>query len=205
MSDNLPRGTSPPNDGVAATLAATVAASHTVDDAAAILGCSKRSLERHARTWGIAKYPRPQAGSPPITVYDPDDVARVASERRQGPAPHVLPVGAAGNGNGHGSLIETRARGAFSRREADDPVTQVFALFLRALQSPPSPPVAETVAESANPFLTLAEAAAYRHVSERLVLRWMRTGKLDFEREPRSQWTAADRGWRIRLKDLEAL
>ena len=200
--DNLPRGTSPPPGGLAAT---DLADWLTIDVAAARIGCSKRTMERRAREWGIEMRLRPQAGSRAIAVYNPDDVAQKAQDEHPAPAPWVLPAGVtspvtSGNGNGHRGL-----QTGIKNIPGDDPIRHLAAAFERFLLSPPTPPVAEKVAESANPFLTLAEAAAFRHVSERLVLRWMRTEKLDFEREPRSQWTAEDRGWRIRRKDLEAL
>jgi hypothetical protein len=182
----------------------------TVAEAASQIGCSKRTIERLAAAKKLESRLRPTPGSPAVAVYNPDDVQRLAAERRPAPAPFVLDgiPAASGNGNGHRSLsgvsIETGALATLP--PADDPIRRFFEMLVRAIPSPPSPPVADTVAEkSENPFLTLAEAAAFRHVSERLVRKWMRTQQLDFEREPRSQWTAEDRGWRIRRKDLEAL
>ncbi len=181
-----------------------------VADAAAEIGCSKRTVERLARDHKLEHEIRPQAGSPGVAVYSPESVAEVAQARRRTPPPFVVAGLPAGNGNGHRvSRVSDVSRVSADSALAvagEDPIRQFFVTLIRAIQSPPSPPVAETVAErSANPFLTLAEASAWRRVSESLIRRWMRTGMLPFEREPRSRRTAEDPGYRIRRKDLEAL
>lgn len=169
-----------------------------IADAAKVLGCSTRTIERLGRARKLEQRLRPQAGSPAVAVYNPDDVARLAQERRPAPAPFVLPVGPANgptNGNSFpetsGSLKETLAR----LPAGDDPIRQLFAAALRAvLQSPPSPPVSATVAETL--FLTLKDAAALTGLSQAFLRRMITAGTLTAIR---------DRGWRIRRKDLEAL
>ncbi len=181
-----------------------------VADAAAELGCSKRTIERLARVHKLEQRIRPQAGSPGVAVYSPESVAEEAQRRRRAPAPFVVAGLPAGNGNGRlvsrvSDVARVSADSALTVA-GDDPIRQFFVTLIRAIQSPPSPPVAESVAESSsNPFLTLAEASASRRVSESLIRRWMRSGKLPFEREPRSRRTAEDPGYRIRRRDVEQL
>jgi len=143
----------------------------TVVDAADRIGCSKRTIERLASAKKLEQRLRPQAGSPAVAVYNPDDVARLASERRPAPAPFVLPAvgtGANGNGKGHGhSLKETPASFLQTLPAGDDPIRQLFAAALRAVLSPPSPPVAEKVAETL--FLTITEAAMYTQTCRPLI------------------------------------
>ena len=178
-----------------------------IADAAARIGCSTRTVERLAAAKKLEARLRRQDGTPPVMVLSPESVAEVAATRRREAAPFVLPSIPAGNGNGHGRPVEhiesTLDPSGIQRRPADDLFRQFVTLAIQALQSPPSPPVAASVAASS--YLTLAEAAAEKRVSEALVRRWIRTGALPVEREPRSQWTATDRGWRIKKKDLETL
>ena len=179
----------------------------SIADAAAQIGVSKRTVERWASQGKFERRLRPQDGTPPVMVLSPESVAEVAKARRPDPAPFVVGTVPAGNGNGHGATVKKLHAGTDLAR-TDGPtdadlVRQFVTLAIAALQSPPSPPVAETVAASS--YLTLAEAAAEKRVSEALVRRWIRTGALPVEREPRSQWTATDRGWRIKKQDLEAL
>jgi transposase-like protein len=179
----------------------------SIADAATRIGCSTRTVERLGRAKHLEQRLRPQKGSPPVVVYNPDDVARIAALRRPTPPPFVLDAVGTGNGNGHAAGVKKLHAGtelAHAHGPTDaDLVRQFVTLAIAALQSPPSPPVAETVA--ATSYLTLAEAAAEKRVSEALVRRWIRTGALVAEREPRSQWTATDRGWRIKKQDLETL
>src|SRR6185312_2724439 len=71
-----------------------------IGEAAHQIGCSTRTVERLGRAKQLEQRLRRQEGTPPVAVYNPDDVARIASERRRTPAPFVLP--AVGNGNGNG-------------------------------------------------------------------------------------------------------
>jgi hypothetical protein len=68
---------------------------------AAVIGCSTRTIERLGRAKKLEQRLKPVHGSPPVAVYNPDDVARLASERHQAPAPFVLGAVPTGNGNGH--------------------------------------------------------------------------------------------------------
>jgi hypothetical protein len=170
-------------------------------EAAMRIGCSTRTVERLGKAKQLEQRLRPQAGSPPVVVYNPDDVARVAAERRRDPAPFVLPaVPDSAPGNGHGRVrahIESTLDPHGIQRASpagDDPIRQLFAAALRAVLSPPSPPVAETVAE--RPVLTLDEAVAASGWSRTYLLRKIHTGTLKAEK---------DGGWKIRRKDLEKL
>ena len=133
-----------------------------------------------------------------MAVYNPEDVARVASERQPAPPPFVLPVGPPkGGGNGHGRPY-TDPRQALARPAGADPVAQFFALLLERLQSPPSPPSPPLGGERGGEalFLTLAEASAVTGLSQAFLRRMIAAGTLTAIR---------DRGRRIRRKDLEAL
>ena len=70
-------------------------------EAAMRIGCSTRTIERLAQAKKLESRLRPQAGSPPVAVYNPSDVARLAQERQPAPAPFVLgAIRDPGNGNG---------------------------------------------------------------------------------------------------------
>ncbi len=172
----------------------------TVADAAQQIGCSPRTIERLAKGRQLEQRIRPQAGSPGVAVYSPESVAEAAQKRH--PAPPAFVVAAVGNGNGHrrgvsgvsGVSIETEA---LARLPADDdPIRQLFAAALRAVLSPPSPPVAETVAETL--FLTIKDAAIYANLPAADIRRACESGELKARKTGRGSW-------RIRRKDLEAL
>lgn len=189
MPDDVARGTTPPSGGLADT---DLADWRTADDAAAEIGCSKRTIERLAAARTIESRIRPQAGSPGVAVYNPLDVARIASERKPAPAPFVLPaIQTPTNGNGHhepGQAVSTR----LTRASADDPIRQLAAAFERFLLSPPSPPVAGTV----------AERAAYVDKTEALAIAGVSYGEL---RDAVNAGEVKQRGVRYRRRDLEAL
>lgn len=169
----------------------------TIVDAARSIGVSRRTIERLARARKLEQRLRPQAGSPAVAVYNPDDVARLAAERRPAPAPFVLDAvqgSAPGNGHVRDSRIENSGALTSTAAAADDPIRQLFAAALRAVLSPPSPPVSVTVAE--RPVLTLEEAAAASGWSRTYLLRKIKAGTLPAEK---------DRGWKIRRRDLEQL
>ena len=165
-----------------------------IAEAAARIGCSTRTIERLARAKKLEQRLRPQAGSPAVAVYNPDDVDRIALERHPAPPPFVLEAGqAVGNGNGQG-IVTTSPKPSKPYNVADDPIRQLAALVLHALQSPPSPPVAATVAETS--FVTIREASAITGLTQAYLKRAIEALTLPAIR---------DRGWRIRRKDLELL
>jgi excisionase family DNA binding protein len=167
-----------------------------IADAAARIGCSTRTVERLGRAKQLEQRLRRQDGTPPVAVYNPDDVARVASERRPAPPPFVLPA-VPGNGNSSERKRNTLLRTAPA---ADDPIRQFFTEALRYLQalhqSPPSPPVSATVAETL--YVTVKEAAAILGLPQVDVRALIHDGELNCRMTRRG-------GIRIRRKDLEAL
>jgi hypothetical protein len=169
---------------------------HTITVAAARIGCSTRTIERLGRAKKLEQRLRRQAGSPAVAVYNPDDVARIAAERQPAAAPFVLDaVRTPTNGNGqHTSDVSIpHTRSVLARRPPDDdPMRQVFALLLHALQSPPSPPVAES----------LAERPAYVDKTEALAIAGVSYGAL---RAAVQAGEVKQRGRRYRRTDLEAL
>jgi len=169
------------------------------------LGVGIRTVEGHAKEGRLRKARRrqPETGQH-VTVYHPDDVAELAADRLPAPPPAFLVPTPPANGNGHGPASAITRPAAVDSDPLRTLATVLLAAWTEARQGAQGPQGSQGP-QSENPFLTLAEAAAWRHVSEALVRRWMRTGKLDYEREPRSQWTATDRGWRIRQKHLEAV
>lgn len=191
--DQVARGTSPPTGGLAET---DLADWLTVAGAAAAIRCSKRTIERLAASRKLEQRLRPQAGSPAVAVYNPDDVARIASERRPAAAAFVLPPGVTspvtpGTGNGHGRATDLTNR-HFQNVTSGDPMQQLCAFVLHSLQSPPSPPVAGTVAERPA-YVAKAEALTIAGVSYGALRAAVRAGEVK------------QRGTRYRRKDLEAL
>lgn len=167
-----------------------------IDDAATAIGCSTRTVERLARAKKLEQRLRPQAGSPAVAVYNPDDVAAQAKERRPAPAPFVLGAvsdrPASGNGRGATQTLPSVSAASL----ADDPIRQLFAAALRAVLSPPSPPVSATVAETL--YVTVKEAAAILGLPQVDVLVLIHDGDLNCRRTGRG-------GIRIRRRDLEQL
>jgi len=172
-----------------------------IADAAAKIGCSTRTIERLGRAKTLESRLRPQKGSPPVVVYNPDDVARIASERHQEPPPFVLPaVQASGNGNRHGTVAKAGHSPFVNFDEARAAMVAVVTDLARGLHanlSPPSPPVAETVAET-KLFLTIAEAAGILGLPQADVRRAIAAGELPARKTGRG-------GYRIRRRDLECL
>lgn len=166
----------------------------TVTDAATQIGCSKRTIERLAAAKKLEQRLRPQAGSPAVAVYNPDDVRRITAERRPGAVPFVLPAGSDHpNGNGQGILASQHE--TLARLPAGDEVIRGLAVLItKALQSPPSPPMADKVAERS--VLTLDEAVAMSGWSRTFLVRAIKDGRLKAEK---------DGAWKIRRKDLELL
>jgi hypothetical protein len=160
----------------------------TKQQAAERIGCSTKTVEKLAQDRRIqqAAWRRP-TGGPAVAVYHPDDVARIAQERRPEASAFVLPAGpVAPNGNG--------ARGELERASpiapGDDVLRSIFAAALRAVTSEKSQNLSEKL------FLTLEEAATFSGLSQTCLRRLIAGGKLDAMR---------DRGLRIRRRDLEAL
>ena len=166
-----------------------------IADAAQVIGCSTRTVERLGRDGKLERRLRRQEGTPPVAVYNPDDVARIAAARHPAPPPFVLP---AGSGNGHGTDT-TRTLPSVQRASlpaaGNDSITQFFALMVQLLSSPPSPPSPTLAASvSENPFLTITEAAAYVRLPTVDIRRACERGDLLARKTGRG-------GWRIRRKE----
>jgi hypothetical protein len=169
----------------------------TKAEAATLIGVATKTIERLVAAGKIQQASRrSQRGGAKEVVYHPDDVDRIARERRTGPpAAFVVPDGAPPkNGNGHhagsasAALTIGRPEGLQSVPPGDDPIRQLFAAALRA--------VSETSQTSHALFLTIPEAAVMSGFSQAYLRRKCQEG-----------WSGAikDGAWKIRRKDLEAL
>jgi hypothetical protein len=161
-------------------------------DAAHALGCSTRTVERLAAARKLEQRLRPQAGSPAVAVYNPEDVARLASERRPAPPPFVLEaVQAHGNGNGH--RPGGTDPGTALQRPGGEALLHAFIAALdRLAQSAPSPPVVGEL--SARPaYVDKAAALAIAGVSYGELRAAVQAGEVK------------QRGRRYRRTDLEGL
>lgn len=170
-------------------------------EAAMRIGCSTRTIERLAADGKLEKRFRPQKGSPDVAVFSPESVAEEAARRQRAPAPFVLgAVPTSHDPSGNGNSREPAAVGMRALRKPDssysgeDLIRGLALLLSKALPSPPSPPVAATVAETL--YLTLPDAAAFTGLSRTFLTRMIKLGTLT---------AIKDRGWKIRKKDLEAL
>lgn len=157
--------------------------------AADAIGVTTKTVERlaHDRQIQQARWRRP-TGGPPLAVYHPADVARLAAARRPAPSTGFLVpaehLPAKGNGaNGTGGLALVPA-GAMPSDEV-----------LRALLATALAAVSET-SQTSRLFLTIAEAAAESGLTPTCLRRLIREQQLPAIR---------DRGWRIRRRDLEQL
>jgi len=171
-------------------------------EAAMRIGCSVRTVQRLGEDKKLETRKRPQKGTPPVVVYNPDDVDRIAAEKRQAAPPFVLPPVSTGNGNGHLAHGLTSPQSVLPSTHPvsrdTDLIRQFLALAVQHFQSPPSPPQDVTVAEMAETkaWLTIPEASAHTGLSQAYLRRKCQAG-----------WAGAikDRGWKIRRTDLEAL
>lgn len=163
--------------------------------AADAIGVSTKTLESMAKAGQLQQaFWRRPTGGPALAVYHPDDVARLAQERRPGPAPFVVPASqphASGNGHANGALVSIDTPGGFAPLPAgDDPIRLLFAAALRAVTSQSS---------EKKCFLTLAEAEAASGLPRRELRRFIVEGKLV------PVCGRSSRSWRIRRRDLEQL
>jgi len=164
----------------------------TKQEAADRIGVSTKAIERFTRAGKLEQRFRPQAGSPHVAVFFPDDVDRIAAERRQTPVPFVLDAipdqPTNGNGRPHSDPIQ-----ALTVSTSDDPLRQLFAAAIRAVLSQTSQ---TSVSQTPTPFLTIAEASALTGLSRTFLTRMIKLGTLTAIR---------DRSYKVRRKDLEAL
>jgi hypothetical protein len=164
----------------------------TKSQAAELIGVSTKTIEAWAQAKKLQQAARPQAHGPALAVYHPEDVARLASERRTAPAAFVLPAGsdvARGNGAGLSQLRDTGPAGAELLRE-------FLSALVHAVGATSQNPENATSESSQKSFVTIAEASAITGLTQAYLRRCIATGGLKAIR---------DVGWRIRRKDLEAL
>jgi excisionase family DNA binding protein len=164
----------------------------TKHQAAEAIGVTTKTVERFVQAGQIqqARWQRDGRG-PLLAVYHPDDVARVALERRQGPLPpFVVPVtDERSNGNGHG-LVQVESK-------LDSPSIQLGpgTDLLRVLVTAAARVMSET-SETSALFLTLDEASAFTGLTPTFLTKMIKRGTLP---------AIKDRTWKIRRKDLEQL
>lgn len=170
----------------------------TKAQAAEALKVSTKTIEQWAKEQklGQAFWRRDGRGNE-LAVYDPDDVARIALERRRAAVPVILPADPTTNGNGHGSLAAVSPFSNFEEARRAY-VLEFFSEFAGALRavSAEHPPTSESSQNSEKLFLTISEASAVSGLSVAYLKRRITDKSLPAER---------DRGWKIRRKDLEAL
>jgi excisionase family DNA binding protein len=169
----------------------------TKQQAADAIGVSTKTVEKLAQdrqleqaTW------RPQGRGASRVVYQPDDVARIASARHPEAPPFVLPAVSNGNGHHPGPLAITTP--LQSGEDAARALASGLTAIAAALQGLTSQSLAssESSQKSETLFLTIREAAAVTGLTQAYLRRACEDGTLKAIR---------DRGWRIRRKDLEQL
>ena len=164
----------------------------TKAEAATAIGVSTKTIEAWAQAKKLQQAFRPQAHGPALAVFHPEDVARLASERRTVPAAFVVPAGTdVGRGNGRSLAVPAHATGG----------AELFREFLgaavQAIAAATPVPTSEKTSESSQKWvLTLAEAAAASGWSRTYLRRAIAEGRLPAER---------DGGWKIRRDDLQQL
>ena len=162
---------------------------YTKQQAAEAIGVTTKTVERMAQDGQLQQARRRgTASGQKIAVYHPGDVDRIASARRPGLSPFVLPAGSdvPTNGKHHhapGALAIAPPASIGSGEE----LLHAFAAALRTMSE---------TSQTLTLFVTLPEAAEYSGLSQACLRRKIASGTLKAER---------DRGWKIRRKDLEAL
>lgn len=176
----------------------------TKREAAARLQVTERTVEAFVKDGKLdPRRWRPQGGGQWRTVFLVEDVDRLVQERQGGPPTAFLvpPPAGPGNGNGH------HGTAALQRKASDLPsmedVLRAVVAIARQVVTAEAPK--EGPKDPKGPkWLTLAEASAASGLSEKFLRRRIGDKTLKHRREPRSQWTATDRGWRIHRATLEA-
>ena len=128
----------------------------TKAEAAAILGCSVKTVERLVAAGKISKEMRRMTGRKPLPVFNPEDIER---EREESAVLKPLPVAEEGSG------------GALMRQERENGAG-FFAQFAAAVGNPQLR-LGEKV------YLTLEEASAYSGLSKTWLLRKVKAGELE--------------------------
>lgn len=167
----------------------------TKQEAADRIGVSTKTVEALAKERKIeqGRWRRDGRGNE-FSVYNPDDVARIAAQRRLAPAPFVLPAVPTSNGNGHGGIARTAPDA-----EAQQALAAGLSAFAAALRSlAPNPENHPQNPENFQKlFLTVPEAAEVSGLSVTFLKRSIAAGSLAAARDGRR--------WKIRRRDLEQL
>ena len=170
----------------------------TKQQAADAIGCSTKTVEALAKEAKLqqASWRRP-TGGPPLAVYHPADVQRIAQERQPGATAFVLPADGATNGNGHHVQAAINTGRALEPARlpvaGDDVLRAVFAAALRAVTS-------ESSQKAATTWVTIAEAVELTGLPEPALRRLLKT-KVDEVLLIRTR----DKGLMVRRRDLELL
>ena len=151
-------------------------------EAAELLQCSEKTVERMATRKEIQKALRRSPGKPPMVVYHPEDIE---SLRRAMSTTEAFPISSDDSAvDGERSLPARRAG-------ASDLILQLADALSPARDTAPS------LSDLGHKiYLTLEEAARYSGLTKSLLLQKLKADKLKGFK---------DRGWKIRRVDLEAL
>ncbi len=145
----------------------------TKGEAAVILECSEKTIERMAGRREIERRERRIPGRKPLPVFNPEDIERLQAASA---VVEAFPVKRQGNG---GNALVKRSGGADGFNSVID--------FAAAMQRP-------RVTVNEKFYLTLAEAVELSGLSRAFLLRQIKSGGLK---------AIKDRGWKIRRSELE--
>ena len=167
--------------------------SHELDDwktkaeAAEILGCSEKTVERYAKQSRIQKFLRRNPGRKAMPVFHPGDIETLRSEAvRLEPFPVEKQFPRSRDDVAHGPGAGEQALALPARQSA----VEMLVNLLADRVSPPATAARHKL------FLTLAEAADYSGMSQGWLRQKIRQGELP---------AIKTRGWKIRRGDLEQL
>ena len=156
---------------------------HDKKEAASLTGMSVKSIERLAARGEIQQAERPRPGQRPATVYNPDDIARIAAERA--PAPFVMPPEKT-------SVSQPGSIQGAAMTPAQRPDMAAFGTFLEAFRQEVKPK-----AKQPTRFVELEEASEISGLSRRYLRTAVKAGTLAAVRDGRT--------WKVRREDLDRL
>lgn len=163
----------------------------TKQEAADRIGVSTKAIERFTRAGKLEQRFRPQAGSPHVAVYFPDDVEKLAAGRRQEAAPFVLPPDAdlPTNGNGHHSstALAISPEPGIQNIPGEDLLRALVTAAVQMSQT------SQTSVSQTSAYVAKADALALSGISDAELRSAVKAGEVKV------------RGRRYRVKDLEAL
>lgn len=164
----------------------------TKQQAADACGVSTKAIERWAKAGKLEAAFRPQAGTPDVVVYFPEDVARIAAARqRTAGTGFLVPDRAAVHRNGNGSHGDGQPT-ADSLSTFTPPIINPGEDLFRALVTAAVRVVSET-SEARPAYVPLPEALRVSGLSRSAFRRAVAAGEVTV------------RGRRYRRQDVEAL